>query len=63
MSLLVLRLYRFNDMTIRESEGEWEQKHLEKTFPSATVATTNPIGPDLGSNEGYGMSFKMFLSF
>jgi hypothetical protein len=39
------------------------KKHLEKTSPSATLSTTNPIWPDLGSNQSYGMTFNMFLSF
>jgi hypothetical protein len=59
MPLSVLRLYSFNDLMIGECGGGG-QKHLEKTTPSATLSTTNHIWPDLGSNQGYGMSFKMF---
>jgi hypothetical protein len=62
MPLSVLKLYSFNDMTIREcGGGGGGPKHLVKTSPK--LSPTNPIWPDLGSNQGYGMSFKMFLSF
>jgi hypothetical protein len=30
----------------------WETQVFEKTGPSATLFTTNPIWPNLGSNEG-----------
>jgi hypothetical protein len=33
---------------------DWQgiPKYSEKTYPSATLSTTNPIWPDLGSNPG-----------
>jgi hypothetical protein len=39
-----------------EQSVEWElagkPKYSEKTYPSATLPTTNPTWPDLGSNPG-----------
>jgi hypothetical protein len=31
---------------------QWKPKYSEKTCPSATLSTTNPTWPDLGSNPG-----------
>jgi hypothetical protein len=50
MPLSVLKLYSFNDMMIREC-GEGTEARGENS-PSATLL-----------NQGYGMSFKMFLGF
>jgi hypothetical protein len=47
--------------------NEWKgkPKYSEKTYPSATLSTTNPTWPDLGSNPGRrgGKSATNRLSF
>ncbi|PNF21377.1 hypothetical protein B7P43_G15468 [Cryptotermes secundus] len=32
-------------------DWQWKQKYSEKTCPSVTLSTTNPISPDLGSTQ------------
>jgi hypothetical protein len=64
-------------MVIVEQLVEWrlsgEPKYLEKTCHSATLSTTNPTWPDMGSNPGrrggkpatnrlsYGAAFPFYL--
>jgi hypothetical protein len=36
-------------------------RSTQKTCPSATLSTTNPTWPDLGSNPGYGAAFLLHI--
>jgi hypothetical protein len=47
-----MKIGRGNRSTRRNEDWQGKPKYSEKTCPSATLSTTNPTWPDLGSNPG-----------